>query len=281
MGVSQRQSGDSGFWPASCIRSDIAQVRPECETDKMTMYRNVFAAAAVTMLMSSQMASAALTVYTMEGDSSSGFVGALAAGTLKIEDFESLGGESPPVALPFGGASALATLSGPDKVSTADLNGRHSVQGGSNYWAGGAEPFEITFDTSLRAFGFWGTDIGDFSTDCPSPTAGCTSNGGALRVEFYKSGPNGDELVDFEVIDGVDSNGSELFRGYVASSADMSFYKVKFINLQTGWDGQGFDRLMFGEVTDQPPPPNGTPEPGMLALLGLGMLGVVATRRRR
>lgn len=237
----------------------------------MTMYRNVIAAAAVAVLMSSQVANAGLTVYTGE----STFTGALTSGTLKTENFETLGGESAPVSLFSGG---LGTLTGPNTVRTAAENGRHSIGGGTNYWLGGAQPFEISFAAGIQAFGFWGTDIGDFSNDCTSSTAGCSNSGGSVKVEFFKLATDATAAFS-DTFTGADSNGNELFRGYVDSSGAV-YQKIRITNLQAQWDGQGFDQLMIGDVAIVPPD-NRTPEPGMLALLGLGLLGVVGSRRRR
>lgn len=241
----------------------------------MTMYRNVIAAAAVAVLMSSQTANAGLTVYTGE----STFTTALTVGTVMTEDFEALGGETGGVPLFTGGvAPGVGTLDGPNIVRTAAENGRHSVGGGSNYWLGGAQPFEIVFAAGIQAFGFWGTDIGDFSNDCTSSTAGCTNAGGSVKVEFFKLAT--DTTASFsDTFTGADSNGNELFRGYVDSSG-TEYQKVRITNLQAQWDGQGFDKMMIGDVAIVPPD-NRTPEPGMLALLGLGLLGVVGSRRRR
>lgn len=241
----------------------------------MTMYRTVVAAAAGALLLSSQVASAGLVVYDMETN----FKGAIILPTLRTEDFEALGGESAPLPLFAQTPGQQGTLNGPNTVRSVEENGRKSVGGGFNYWLGGNDPFEITFAAGIQAFGFWGTDIGDFTNDCPiSSTAPCSNAGGSVTVEFF-TGLLDPDAAFTHTFTGANSEGNELFRGFVDSTG-ATYKKIRITNRQAGWDGQGFDLMMIGDVEVRQPP-NPTPEPGVLALLGLGLLSVYGTRRRR
>jgi hypothetical protein len=234
------------------------------------MFRKLMSAAAVAAMLAAPAAHAALTTY-MTVDS---FSGALIAGSLQTESFEGYAAGDSGVLPVF---STAGTLTGADQVKDGINNGRHATTG-DMYWEGGSEPFEVTFASAIQAFGFFGIDIGDFTSDCGSDT--CLAPGGALKLEFFTKA--GDAApAQTEIVNGEDSDGSANFYGFVDATG-ASYEMIRFTNLQSIWDGQGFDDLMIGrvEVIDEPPVGN-VPEPGMLAMVGLGLLSLSALRRRR
>lgn len=214
----------------------------------------------------------------------SSFLGALVGGNAAVEDLESFengdsaGGGS--LGLNFGSSGNVAQLTGPDSIGSteggADTQGRSSIGvGTSKFWEGGASPFTITFASAIRAFGFWMSDVGDFSVDCVT----CTGvTGSVLTVEFLASG----QVIRAEGISGSTIDGATSFFGLVS---DTAFDAIRFTNNTTTTanqsgvaDGQGFDIFMFGTPTDTPT--GNVPEPGMLALSGLGLLALAGRRRR-
>lgn len=238
--------------------------------------------AAGLLLSLAPVAQAALTTFNAR-TGVGGFEAALVPGSAKTEDFESfVNGLATPLSLQFGTGSAVATLDsvpgGLGVVSGDSGSGRHNVgavgpEGG--LWFESTRPFTLIFGTGVNAFGFDATDIGDFGTDTPGSSAG-----NVLRVELYKTagGVTADATYDFA---GSSSNASEMFFGFVDPS--QSYEKIVFTNLtfngRTAVDGQGFDQFTIGAVPDLPPNP--TPEPGILALLGVGLLAAVVAKGKR
>lgn len=131
----------------------------------------------------------------------------------------------------------------------------------------GSNTFEIQFRQAVSAFGFYGTDIGDF--------------GGALSFDLLNA--NGATIATIPMVTTVtpgtddSAGGSLLFWGFV--DLEKQYSGVRF-NFSSTRDGMGFDDLVTGFLNDQPPP-NPTPEPGMLALLGIAGLAASVARRRR
>jgi hypothetical protein len=182
---------------------------------------------------------------------------------VNTEDFQSASG-SAPIALTFAGSSGTlnATVTSGGAVSTDTGNGRWSISAGANFLEAESSSFVLTFASQIAAFGFYGTDIGDF--------------GGALSIELFNGATSlGLFEVGNTIGDNGSTNGSVLFYGLVDTV--NTFNRIVFRNTDTG-DIFGFDNMTIGDVRQV----TGTvPVPGSIALLGLGLLGLVALRTKQ
>jgi hypothetical protein len=235
------------------------------------------AAAALLMLASAQ---AAPVVYFAENQTPAGGVGPpplnarnafLSTLTgVSIEGFEGFAlGSTQPLTLSFAGSTGILTAllsGGSGVVSGTGTAGRFNTTPGGNRWFDVASSFAIDFSTPISAFGFYGTDIGDFNGQV---TAALTDINDVVTTLNIGNTVNG-------------NNASLLFWGF--TDAANSYKRITFGNTAAGDDFFGFDDMIIGDrlqVVDPDPNPNPIPEPGSLALVGLSLAGLAAMRRRK
>lgn len=187
------------------------------------------------------------------------------------EDFEGFSDNTnPPITLSFPGSSATpltATLNGSGNTISGNQSGAipHS---GSEYYlviTSSQEEFSIDFGTAISAFGFYGSDISDSGSLLSlalTDSHGDTHNVQVTNNRFYDSE-------------------NQLFFGFIDTS--LSYTKIQFTSDFSG-DFFGFDDMTIGDLGQVTTNPNSVPEPGNLAMLGLGFLCMVPlllSRRRR
>lgn len=184
------------------------------------------------------------------------------------ENFEgTAAGTTPPLALTFPGSSGsitatIASASGgvcstaTGAVGGISCNGLGRFPTSGTNWYHTNDVFTITFSNPIAAFGFYGTDIGDFDGQVTA-----TLNGGttvSLTIPNMINAPDG----------------SLLFWGFIDST--NSYTSLQFGNTASGSDVFGFDDLVIGDRGQV-----AIPEPATLALFGLGFATLGAMRRKK
>lgn len=179
------------------------------------------------------------------------------------EDFESYAdGTKLPLAIAFPGSSGdvTATLTGGGgsltEIRTSPGLGRFATSGSNYLNVALGDGYAISFSEPISAFGFYGTDIGDFA--------------GQLLLEMA----NGD-TVNLTVPNTINApDGALLFWGFI--DTETAYTDITFTNT-SGSDSFGYDDMTIG-VREQI---SIVPEPTTMLLLGVGMIGLAGLGRRR
>jgi hypothetical protein len=175
------------------------------------------------------------------------------------EDFESFaGGATAPLSVDFG-AAGNATIYGDGVI--VDLpsglaSGRYPTSG-DNFWEA-TQTFYIEFTEPIAAFGFYATDIGDYS--------------GQVVVELVNGGNR-----TYTIPNSISNpGGSVLFYGVIEDDPGLQFTRVNFGNTAAGTDYFGFDDFTIGTLEQIMPSVGGTAYPTNKLLLVLPWIGLAA-----
>lgn len=182
------------------------------------------------------------------------------------EDFERFPNQATaPLDLIFANAGD-ATLQGSASISYIPTGtnqvGRYPISG--NQYLEIDKPFSINFSKPVVAFGFYGTDIGDFGGQL---ILGLTLNDGSTTSVSIPHTLNG-------------TGGAILYFGLISRYSDVFVTQVAFGNTAADFDLFGFDDLTIATLPQiKPPPPSEEPQdvPEPTAVLGIFALGTLGT----
>ena len=244
------------------------------------MTRKLWAAAAATIAMfSSSSALAFVTYYGYDANPTPGspatypnsvnaqadFLSHLTGvGTENFEGFTA--GQTAPLNLTFPGAGTATLNATAGQILNVPppgtSNGRFPTSG-NQYWSIDVTSgtFDIGFGSDVAAFGFYGTDLGDYGGDLTLRLT--LSGGGTTDINV----PYTPVLPDATV----------LYFGLITNNAAEQFTNIAF--LSTGGYGSetfGFDDMTIGSLQQV-----SIPEPATIALFGMGLAGLGFSRRRK
>jgi hypothetical protein len=210
------------------------------------------------------------------------FLDQLVPGSVQTEGFETFSAsiDSPPIStLPltlFSAGSGISLASGTGGVTDVNTDstgqvttGRFNTTSGGAKWWETSSSFTITFANAINAFGMYGTDWGDF--------------GGTFSLTLTDANDQATTLSlcggTQNVINACGSGATSGTLSFFGFTDPTGFMSITFnISSTNEADYFGFDDLVIGDLVA---PTNNVPEPATLALTGLALAGLAATRRQR
>jgi PEP-CTERM motif-containing protein len=119
--------------------------------------------------------------------------------------------------------------------------------------------FSLSFTSPISAFGFYGTDIGDFGGQLTLALTG--SNGSTSLIVPHTIGQDGS------------TSGSDLYFGFYDLA--NTYTGISFTN-NSVTDNFAFDDFSIGSLSQVTPITGGVPEPSTWAMMILGFVGAGA-----
>ena len=177
------------------------------------------------------------------------------------ETFESYAAGASPLLLNFPGVGLATLTSSTGTVASGVTSNSSFPISGTKSYAPGSGTFTISFAAPVAAFGFYGTDIGDF-------------NG---RITLALNNLTSTTLTVPNTLNGA--NGSALYYGFIAQNTNETFTSLTFGNTNAGTDVFGFDDLTVGSLS-QVAPATSVPEPFTIIGTLIGGTAVVRMRKK-
>ncbi len=193
----------------------------------------------------------------------SNFLAALSGG-VGTEDFESFGlghiaASGLDLSFPGSTGNITATLTGGGPAEIIEPNsGRFATSGTKFLETDGGSNFNIAFSSQISAFGFFGTDIGDFGGQIVLSLSGVGMQ--SINIGNSTNAPDG-SLLFFGFTDPVDTYSNIAF----SHTGGAGFF--------------GFDDMTIGDQQQLTMPP--VPVPATVWLVGTGLFGLMGMRKKK